>query len=150
MLSTIEKILFLKQMEFFQDFTARELGLLAQKVVEKGFSKGEIVFRQGDPCDAIYFIVGGKVRIIKEGGGLRETVGFLEERSFFGEMGILGDEVRTATVEAADTLTLLRIDKDEFRNIILKKPEIVFPIFKILIERINKANDMYLKAMEGK
>ncbi|MCE1246507.1 MAG: cyclic nucleotide-binding domain-containing protein [Firmicutes bacterium] len=150
MLSTLEKILFLKQIELFREFNARELGIIAQKAVEKSFSRGDVIFRQGEQGDSLYLVVGGKVRVVREDGQKKETLAILEERTCFGEMAILSEEVRSATIEALETLTLLKIDREEFRQLILKKPEMAFPIFRILIERLRNTNNLYMKALEGR
>jgi CRP-like cAMP-binding protein len=150
MLSTLEKILFLKQIELFREFNARELGILAQKAVEKSFTRGDVIFRQGEEGDSLYLVVGGKVRVLREDGQKKETLAILEERTCFGEMAILSEEVRSATIEALETLTLLKIDREEFRQLILKKPEMAFPIFRILIERLRNTNNLYMKSLEGK
>ncbi|MCD4785960.1 MAG: cyclic nucleotide-binding domain-containing protein [Candidatus Eremiobacteraeota bacterium] len=144
MLTTLEKILFLKQIDIFHEFTARELGILAQKATEVGFSKNQVIFNQGDPGDALYLLLGGKVRVVREEGLKRETLAVLEERSCFGEMAILGVEYRTATVEAADVVTLLKISKEDFHELIMEKPDMAFPIFKILTKRISSATDLYV------
>jgi CRP-like cAMP-binding protein len=150
MLSTLEKILFLRQIDIFAEFSARELGTIAQKSQEVGFSKGEVIFLQGDPGDALYLVIGGKVRVIREDGGSKETIAILEERSCFGEMAILSDQTRTATIEAADSLTLLKIKKDDFRDLILQKPDMAFPIFRILIRRLQDVTDKYMQKQKEK
>lgn len=150
MLSTLEKILYLRQIELFAECNAQELAIIAQKTTEKGFSKGDIIFRQGDPGDSLYLILGGNVRVIREDGKKRETVAILEELSCFGEMAILGESVRTATIESTDSLTVLRIDKEDFREMILTKPDMAFPIFKILVERLKKSTDMYMASVRAR
>ena len=149
MLTTLEKILFLRQVDLFAEFSARELGIIAQKTSEAGYSKGDTIFRQGDPGDALYLVVGGKVRVIREDKGKKETIAILDEKSCFGEMAILGEETRTATVEAADTITLLKIKKKDFSQLIIQKPEMAFPIFRILVKRVKNATDMFMKALAG-
>ena len=147
MLSTLEKILYLRQIDLFAECNAQELAAIAQKTVEKGYSKGDIIFRQGDPGDALYLVLGGNVRVIREDGKKRETVAILEELSCFGEMAILGDNVRTATIEATDPLTVLKINSDDFKEMIITKPDMAFPIFKILVKRLKKSTDMYMASV---
>ncbi|MFP4496881.1 MAG: cyclic nucleotide-binding domain-containing protein [Vulcanimicrobiota bacterium] len=150
MLSTLEKILFIQQISLFKNLSASELSILAQKAAEVGFSKGQTVFRQGEPGDSLYIILGGKVRVIKELEKERKTVAILEEKNCFGEMAILSDEEeRTATIEAADTLTLLKIKKADFHELILQEPEMAFEIFDILIDRLRDATEMSVKQTAG-
>lgn len=144
MLSTLEKILFLRQVDLFEGFSAKELGIIAQKTSEVGYSKGDVIFRQGDPGDALYIVLGGKVKVVREDNGKREMIAVLEKKSCFGEMAILGEEYRTATIESADAITLLKMKKEDFKELILSKPEMAFPIFKMLVRRIKSATDLYM------
>ncbi len=148
-LSTLEKILFLSQVEIFSAFSVEDLGNIAVKTREVAYSKGDIIFRQGDVGDSLYIIVGGKVKVIREDKNLREVIAILEEKSCFGEMAILSDMPRSATVESADVTTLLKISKKDFRELILKNPEMAFPIFKILIEKIKSTTDLYMEKVKS-
>ena len=146
MLTTLEKILFLRQIDLFAGFTAHELGIIAQKAAEVGFSQGEVIIRQGEEGDSLYLLLGGKVKVIREDSGERKTLAILEQKSCFGEIAILSNQTRTATVEAADASTLLKIKRNDFRELIVSKPEMAFPIFDILIKRFKNITDLYMKA----
>jgi CRP/FNR family transcriptional regulator, cyclic AMP receptor protein len=144
MLSTLEKILFLRQVDLFSEFSVRELGMLASKTQEVEYSWEDVIFREGDVGDALYLILGGKVKVVREEGEHKKVIAVLEERTCFGEMAILSNERRTATIEAASPVTLLKIKREDFRNLIIQKPEMAFPIFNILIKRVKNATDLYM------
>jgi CRP-like cAMP-binding protein len=144
MLSTLEKVLFLRQVDLFSEFSARELGMLAAKTQEVEYSWGDTIFHEGDAGDSLYLILGGKVKVVREEGEQKKVIAVLEEKTCFGEMAILSEETRSATIEAATPLTLLKIKKEDFRNLIIQKPEMAFPIFNILIKRIKNATDLYM------
>jgi CRP-like cAMP-binding protein len=91
----------------FLDLKAR-----LQSVVEKRFNKGEVVFRQGDFPDRLYLIGTGEAEVIKEmPDGQEIHLASLKAGEFFGEMGIVGNTPRSATVRAATPLEALSIHR---------------------------------------
>lgn len=83
-----------------------------QSVVEKKFGKGEVVFRQGDFPDRLYLIGTGEAEVIREmPGGEEVSLARLQPGEFFGEMGIMGNSPRSATVRAATPLETLSIHR---------------------------------------
>lgn len=96
-----------------------------QSVVEKRFLKGEIVFRQGDPSDRLYAIGRGEAEVVREDPVRGETVlARLGPGEFFGEMGILGDAPRMATVRAATDLTVLSVHRIHFGQLYAYLPSL--------------------------
>ncbi len=86
-----------------------------QRVVERRFRKGEVVFRQGDPADRLYAIGRGEAEVVREDPVRGETLlARLGPGEFFGEMGILGNAPRMATVRAATDLDVLSIHRSHF------------------------------------
>ena len=89
-----------------------------RSIVEKKFKAGETVFRQGDKADRLYVIGKGQADVIRETPGQDDVVLVrLGEGQFFGEIGILGDTPRTATVRAATDLEVLSIHRSYFTSL---------------------------------
>jgi hypothetical protein len=87
-------------------------------IVERRFKAGEIVFRQGDYPDRLYVIGDGEVDVVRETPGQPDVVlTRLGKDHFFGEIGILSDTPRTATVKAATDLTVLSIHRNYFTSL---------------------------------
>jgi CRP-like cAMP-binding protein len=83
-----------------------------QSVVERGFGAGDTVFRQGDFPDRLYLIGKGEAEVVREvPGGEDIPLARLNPGDFFGEMGILGNTPRSATVKAATDLETLSIHR---------------------------------------
>ena len=83
-----------------------------QSVVEKRFGPGETVFRQGDFPDRLYLIGNGEAEVFREvPGGEDVALARLKPGEFFGEMGIMGNTPRSATVRAATELETLSIHR---------------------------------------
>jgi serine/threonine protein kinase len=75
------------------------------------FPAGSVIIREGDTGDAAYMIVSGQCRAYRTAGDRQETLAMMESGDVFGEMALLLDEPRAATVEAVDRVTLLVLDK---------------------------------------
>ncbi|HEV8246602.1 MAG TPA: serine/threonine-protein kinase [Polyangiaceae bacterium] len=77
----------------------------------KLFSPGTLIVKEGDAGDAAYMIVSGRCRAYRTVGGQQETLGVMEAGDVFGEMALLLDEPRAASVDAVDSVTVLVLDK---------------------------------------
>jgi eukaryotic-like serine/threonine-protein kinase len=77
----------------------------------KSFMPGTVIMREGDPGDAAYMIVSGQCRAYRTVGDQKETLALMNSGDVFGEMALLLDEPRAASVEAVDKVTVLVLDK---------------------------------------
>ena len=93
--------------------------------------------RQGAEAHWLYIIKTGEaeVRVVADGTGLSEKVATLPAGAFFGEMGLMTGEPRTATVIATTDTECYRLDKEAFHDILRKRPEIAEDISLILARR---------------
>jgi CRP/FNR family cyclic AMP-dependent transcriptional regulator len=135
MLSTLEKVLFLKSIDLFSQIPGEDLAQVALIAVEEPRESGEVIFSEGEPGDALYLVIDGKVRVHREEKLLAE----LAERECFGEMALLDSALRTETVTALNDTNLLKIARDEFHEILAEKPEIAIGIIKVLSRRLRNA-----------
>ena len=136
MISTIEKVLFLKGVDLFKTIPAEELSHIAQITDEVEFADRATIFKEGDQGDAMYLIVLGRVKV-HSGDHVYAELGTSQ---CFGEMSILDAEPRSASVTALDELTLLKIKREDFSEILAEKPEISRGIIKVLTNRLREAN----------
>ena len=136
MISTIEKVLFLKGVDLFKTIPAEELSAIAQITDEVEYTPQQTVVKEGDQGDAMYLIVDGKVKVFVGERSLAE----LGIGQCFGEMAILDAEPRSASVAALSDLTLLKIKREDFSEILAEKPEISRGIIKVLTTRLRGAN----------
>ena len=127
----------LKQIELFNTLTDEERNALAEQLIEAPFVRGEAMTRQGAEAHWLYIIKSGEaeVRVVVEGTGLGEKVASLPAGAFFGEMGLMTGEPRTATVIATTDVQCLRLDKEAFHAILHQRPEIAEDISHILARR---------------
>ena len=132
MLTTVEKVLFLKSVGIFSQIPGEDLAQIAQIAEEISFKKGFTIFEEGDPGDSLYLIIRGKVKIHKGG----QEISVLGEKECFGEMAILDNELRSASVTTMEMVLALKIGHDDFYEILSDKIEIAKGIFKVLTKRL--------------
>ena len=136
MLLIVEKVLFLDSSPIFAGLAEEELAALAQIALEQEYEPGEILFEEGQPPHHLYIILRGKVAVFHRVGDEERAVAYLGEKECVGEMTILDDEPRSASVKAAEKTVALKVDRESFRELILERPQISFAIFKILSGRL--------------
>ena len=136
-LSTIEKVLFLKSVHLFDRIPSEQLVKVAQIAQEVEFEPDEVFIKQGEFGDCLYVVVEGEAQVILEGVGV---VSHIQSRSVIGEMAILSDEPRSASCIAADHLLALRIESNDFWALMEERPEITLGIIKMLVQKLNLAN----------
>ena len=136
MITTVEKVLFLKSIDLFRTLPSEELAQIAEIAEEQPLAAGDPVFAEGEPGDALYLIVEGKVKVHK---GDKQLVQ-LSVRDVFGEMAVLDSEPRSASVTVLDDAVLLKIGRDDFRDILSERPEIAMGVIKVLSGRLRVTN----------
>ena len=145
MLSTIEKVLFLKSVDLFSQIPAEELAEVARIAREVSFEEGEVIIRKGDIGDKLYLIIDGEVKVMVNG----REVACLKEKECFGEMSILDAEPRSATVVAKSDVVLLEMGQEDFYQLLLERPEIAQAVIKVLTRRLREANRL-ISELKGK
>lgn len=139
-MSLQQEVDLLRKIPMFSNIEPAKLKLLAFTSDRLSYGAGDVLFRQGDPGDAAFVIVKGRadVGIDTESGILK--VATLEDNDFVGEIAILCDIPRTATVTASTDLVTLRIKKDLFFQLIGEFPEIAIEVMRELARRLELTN----------
>ena len=97
--------------------------------------RGELLFRQGDPGDAFYLVLSGRLRVMRSRAGLPPLIfGDAVRGQVVGELAVITGSSRAATVEAARQSVLLEISKADFDQIITSHPEIMRPLLRQVAE----------------
>jgi len=125
----------LKRVELFHELTAEELRELATRLKVAPFVRGEVLTKQGAEAHWLYIIIKGTAEVHVTVDGHTENVGSLSEGEFFGEMGMMTGERRTATVAALSDMVCYRLDKSALQDIISHRPEIAEDISHVLARR---------------
>ena len=109
---------------------------------KKAFAAGEIIFKEGEPGKEMHIIQTGAVVVLKNIGDSDSVIlARLVKGDFFGEMSILGDEKRSATIKAVEDTTTIVFDDVIFRSQLRKLPDWFTSMFKVLTKRIRDMNN---------
>jgi CRP/FNR family transcriptional regulator, cyclic AMP receptor protein len=127
-LTTIEKVIFLKSVDIFEHATIEQLGRIAGLTEEVHFKPGEIIFEEGQPGDAFYLLLSGRVFIEKNDNILRE----MKEKEAFGTLEVLDFHPRAVTAKAVDQVRALKLNGQEFHDLLSLDIEMVEAVFRML------------------
>jgi CRP-like cAMP-binding protein len=136
----------LRQVPLFAGVAPAKLKLLAFTSDRVSYRPGETLFRQGDPGDAAYVILEGRADILAEASGGLIKIAELADNAIVGEIAILCDVSRTATVKASGPLEALRIRKDVFLNLLADYPDMMFEILRSLAQRLTRTTSELTEA----
>ncbi|MBA3499512.1 MAG: cyclic nucleotide-binding domain-containing protein, partial [Deltaproteobacteria bacterium] len=137
-LTTIEKMMLIRQVPIFADLKPEDLEELAAVVEERRIEASKDVFREGDPGDAVYLIVKGTVRVFTGGDGERpeRILSELGPGACIGEMAVLDASPRSATVRALERTRTLRVPGEGFKRVMSERPEMSQAIVAELVKRM--------------
>jgi CRP-like cAMP-binding protein len=145
--SLAEEYELLRRVTFFAGIEPAKLKLLAFMSERVGFDAGKILFHQGDGADAAYLIIEGEAAIIVNSPSGPITLATLGANDIVGEMAILCDVPRTATVQAKGRLVALRIAKDPFMRMVREFPNMAVSIMRELAHRLELNNNQLRTAL---
>ena len=131
----------LRRIPLFAQIEPAKLKLIAFTSERVAFDAGKVLFNQGDGANAAYVIVEGKAEVMVNSEAGPVTVAVLGPNDFFGEIAILCDVPRTATVRAQSRLVTLRISKDLFLRLIKEFPQMAVSIMRELAHRLEQTNN---------
>lgn len=130
----------LRQVPMFKDIDPARLKLLAFTSERVQFAANQRFFSQGDPSDAAYVILDGRAQVLLNTPNGEIQVAELGSNALVGEMGILSDTPRSATIMAAEPTTALRIDKRVFLELLAQFPQMSLAIMRELAQRLERTN----------
>tara|TARA_X000001036_G_scaffold318350_1_gene296758 strand:+ start:190 stop:2436 length:2247 start_codon:yes stop_codon:yes gene_type:complete len=97
-----------------------------------------MLFDQGDKSDSIYFLIGGLLKVFLKTDSSYREIAEIHSGEPIGEMGILSDQPRSAAIYAARDSLVFKINKDDFNNILVQYPSVLFELTKQIIGRFIK------------
>jgi CRP/FNR family transcriptional regulator, cyclic AMP receptor protein len=128
----------LRKMPLFREFRDAELQRLAGLATIRKYREGRVIVRQDDTAMTLYCVLSGAVRVQREGSGGSPPVVLVEHGpgGFFGEMALLDDFPRSASVLALAPTECALVSKWDFQRELRSHPEISLALLRVLSERI--------------
>jgi CRP-like cAMP-binding protein len=121
----------LKSVPFFSGMSKGDLALIAQQTDEVDVPAGKVLAREGDFGDEFFMIDSGTAEVTRGG----ETIAELGAGDFFGEMALLDEDRRTATVTAKTPMSLIVMTRSHFRSLHSTQPAVHATVSKAIAER---------------
>lgn len=129
----------LADVPLFAGLDAAELAILSRHVVTKQFPKSAVIINEGDQIDTLYVILAGRVKVYASDEEGREILLNLQgPGEHFGEMALLDDAPRSASVMTTEPTRLAIISKQDFRNCLAQAPDIAFNLIRHLVARVRR------------
>jgi CRP-like cAMP-binding protein len=139
MLTVIEKVKLLLDVDILAQSTSEELAYIAAIAEEEELPPGAVIFRTGDSPDAMFIVLSGRIQMVRGGSdGIEFEVGPGEA---IGAWALFDDQPRALTAKTLDTCRLLRIAREEFFDVLSDHLGITQGIFKTLVRRIRALAD---------
>ena len=135
-----EEVELLKGVPIFSKVEPAKLKLLAFTSERMNFAAGQELFHQGDQGDAMYVILGGVADVLIDSAAGQIAVAELKKNGFVGEIAILCDVPRTATIKARESLSTLKISKDMFYRLVAECPQMAVEVMRELAHRLEDTN----------
>lgn len=132
----------LKNVPLFSGLADEDVAALAEIVGSKSVARSEVLFHQGDPGDEFLVLTDGSVKVeLVNPDGKELTLTILTPYQFLGELALLDDVPRSATVVAMEKTELLTIDKRDFNRVIESYPRMCIPMMRQLTKRVRVLTD---------
>jgi len=132
---TQEKFLIMNHIPLFADLSASDRRFIADSSLIVEYKKGDIIYKEGDPPDALYCVVAGRLKASVRARDRVEDLEYLKRNRFFGMISTLTGETHSATVQAVNDSIVLKVPKDAFGKILKRIPELAIHFSQMLSRR---------------
>jgi len=132
----------LSKISLFSLLKRRDLRRIAKHACHHFYKKGDLIIKQGEYDSRVFVIISGEVEVVLNQGAKNERVlEIFRSNNYFGEMAVLDDYIRTASVVAKDDTEILSLDQWNIREEIKKYPSIAIELLQTLSRRLRTAQE---------
>lgn len=132
----------LENIALFSDLAEKDLELISSHSVIKQYPKSCILINEGDRSDALYVILGGKVKVfLSDEDGKEIILNIQEAGEYFGELALLDEEPRSASVMTLEPSRLMVISKTDFQRCLMANPELALKLIQALAQRVRSLTE---------
>jgi len=131
----------LKAVPLFSSFPEDQLRMLAAVVTRRTATRSTTVMAGGDATDSLYIVLSGRLKVMMSDAEGKEVIlSILGPGEFFGEMGLIDDSPRSASVVAIESCELLSIAKRDFKKCLAENFEMAMAVMRSLVRRLREAD----------
>ncbi|HEX7250850.1 MAG TPA: cyclic nucleotide-binding domain-containing protein [Burkholderiales bacterium] len=131
----------LRSVPLFASFSDEPLRMLTTVVTRRSVTRGTIIMAAGDPTDSLYIVLSGRLKVMMSDADGKEVIlTILGPGEFFGEMGLIDDAPRSASVIAIEPCELLAITRRDFKKCLAENFEMSMAVMRGLVRRLREAD----------
>lgn len=131
----------LRNVPLFASLDEAHLGVLVPMILRTRFGRNETIIGAGDPTDSLYIVISGRLKVLMCDEQGREVIlAILGTGEFFGEMGLLDDSPRSASVVTLEPCELLSISKVDFKRTLAENSDLSLTVMRGLVKRLREAD----------
>jgi CRP/FNR family cyclic AMP-dependent transcriptional regulator len=131
----------LKAVPLFASFPEDQLRMLTTMVTRRSAARSTTIMAGGDATDSLYIVLSGRLKVMMSDSDGKEVIlSILGPGEFFGEMGLIDDEPRSASVVTIEPCELLAISKRDFKKCLLENNEMAMAVMRGLVKRLREAD----------
>ena len=131
----------LRSVPLFASFSEEPLRMLTTVVTRRSVTRGTIIMAAGDPTDSLYIVLSGRLKVMMSDEDGKEVIlSILGPGEFFGEMGLIDDAPRSASVVAIEACELLAINRRDFKKCLAENFEMAMAVMRGLVRRLREAD----------
>ncbi len=132
----------LQNIDLFDGLSEQDLAVLEEHCTARQYPGNTILINEGDETDSMYVILSGEAKVfMSDDSGKEVTLNILSDGDYFGELALLDERPRSASVMTMRPSKLLVISKSEFRRCLSDHPEIATNIIRCLSQRVRSLTD---------
>jgi CRP/FNR family cyclic AMP-dependent transcriptional regulator len=131
----------LRNVPLFAGLDEAQLNVLVPMIMRTNFGRNQTIIAAGDPTDSLYIVISGRLKVLMADGQGREVIlAILGPGEFFGEMGLLDDSPRSASVLTLEPCELLGISKKDFKRCLTENSDLSLTVMRGLVKRLREAD----------
>jgi CRP/FNR family cyclic AMP-dependent transcriptional regulator len=131
----------LKAVPLFATISEEQLRMLTTMVTRRSATRNTTIMSSGDATDSLYIVLSGRLKVMMSDSEGKEVIlAILGPGEFFGEMGLIDDEPRSASVVSIEPCELLSIAKRDFKRVISENSEMAMSVMRGLVRRLREAD----------
>ena len=138
MLSNLDLI---RRVPLFSMLTNEQARAVADGVVKRRYRRGELVVEQGKKSNALFIMLNGRARVLTADSRGREVIlAVLEAGDYVGEMSLIDDAPRSASVITLEPCEFMAVSKEAFKAMLVQSPEVTMAVMRGLVRRLREAD----------
>ena len=132
---------FLRRVPLFASLTDAQVETLAAASTRRAFPKGRMIVAEGEPSQSLYILLSGRAKVQRSDSEGKEVIlAVLTSGEFFGEMSLIDDAPRSASVITIESCDFMAIQKETFKQMLVQSPEMCQAIMRGLVKRLREAD----------